>query len=189
MNNLFDVNIANAESAVPDTVNAATRASYASQKNAAQLVADRTKTVEADGYTFTLNSDSTTEGTIEAYYYLQHGDTVTIKGLSDNTSYAITEYQEDYEPVLNLTGDKKNDDEDVELNVKHTDSTVETWTAGYEDTALKQDTKAAFENTRQGTIPTGILLSVAAPAGVGVVVIGGIAYLVIKNKRREAEEE
>ena len=189
--NLFDVDIAEAESAVPETVNAATQARYASQKNAAQLVADTTKKVADDGYTFALNSGSTTEGTITAYYYLQHGNTVTIKGLSDKTSYTITEYQEDYEPEFVLTGDTKNGDEDAgtnitSLTVDTTDSTVESWTAKYADTALTKDTNAAFKNTRQGTIPTGILLSVAAPAGVGVVVISGIAYLVIKNKRSKS---
>ena len=62
-------------------------------------------------------------------------------------------------------------------------------TATITDTKILGDVDAAFTNTRKGTIPTGILLSVAAPAGVGVVVIGGIAYLLIKNKRRESEEE
>ena len=57
------------------------------------------------------------------------------------------------------------------------------------DTKLKNDAYETFTNDKTGTIPTGILLSVAAPAGVGIVVIGGIAYLLIKNKRREAEEE
>lgn len=57
------------------------------------------------------------------------------------------------------------------------------------DDYIKGNAIVDFTNTRTGTIPTGILLSVAAPAAVGVVVIGGIAYLLIKNKRREAEEE
>ena len=193
--NFFDVDILSAESAVPATVNSATQSSYASQVNASQLVADTNKTVATDGYTFVVNSGSTTVGTITAYYYLQHGDTITIKGLSDNTSYAITESQEDYTATLALTGDTKNGDETNGTEINNTltvvtsGSTAADWTAGYVDTALKADATAAFTNTREGTIPTGILLSVAAPAGVGVVVIGGIAYLLIKNKRRDAEEE
>ena len=67
--------------------------------------------------------------------------------------------------------------------------TSDTATATITDTKIEDDVDAAFTNTRKGTIPTGILLSVAAPAAVGIVVIGGIAYLLIKNKRREAEEE
>ena len=193
--NFFDVDILSAESAVPATVNSATQSSYASQVNASQLVADTNKTVATDGYTFVVKSGSTTVGTITAYYYLQHGDTITIKGLSDNTSYAITESQEDYTATLALTGDTKNGDETNGTEINNTltvvtsGSTAADWTAGYVDTALKADATAAFTNTREGTIPTGILLSVAAPAGVGVVVIGGIAYLLIKNKRRDAEEE
>ena len=193
--NLFDVDITGAENAVPATasLNSATQASYASQVNASQLVADATKTVATDGYTFELNSGSTTVGTITAYYYLQHGDTITIKGLSDNTSYAITESQEDYTAALALTGDTKNGDETTgtiisALTVDTNGDTAADWTAGYVDTALKADATAAFTNTREGTIPTGVILSIAAPAVVGLGVLSLIITLNVKKKREEAEE-
>ncbi len=195
--NVFDVDITNAEGSVPDTdtVNAATQNSYASQINAAQLVADDSKTLAADGYTFTLNSGSDSVGTITAYYYLQHGDKVIIKGLPDNTSYAITESQEDYTAALVLTGDTKNGDATTGTEINNTLTVVDTdendanWTAGYTDTALQEDTNAKFTNTREGTIPTGVILSIAAPAAVGAAAIGGIAFILIRNKRRKSEEE
>ncbi|MBP3793708.1 MAG: hypothetical protein ILA24_06685 [Ruminococcus sp.] len=192
----FDVDITNAESAVPDTVNAATQNSYASQINAAQLVADDSKTLAADGYTFTLNPGSDSVGTITAYYYLQHGDKVIIKGLPDNTSYAITESQEDYTAALVITGDTTNGVDattgteiDNTLTVDNADADDANWTAGYVDTALKDDADAKFTNTRKGTIPTGVILSIAAPAAVGAAAIGGIAFILIRNKRRKSEEE
>ncbi len=193
--NVFDVDITNAEGSVPDTVNAATQNSYASQINAAQLVADASKTLAADGYTFTLNQGSNSVGTITAYYYLQHGDKVIIKGLPDKTSYAVTESQEDYTAALVLTGDTKNGDDsngadiDNTLTVDTTDKDNAKWTAGYTDTALQKDTNAKFTNTREGTIPTGVILSIAAPAAVGAAAIGGIAFILIRNKRRKSEEE
>lgn len=193
--NVFDVDITNAEGSVPDTVNAATQNSYASQINAAQLVADASKTLATDGYTFTLNSGSDSVGTITAYYYLQHGDKVIIKGLPDNTSYAITESQEDYTAALVLTGDTKNGDATTgteinnTLTVDNADADDANWTAGYVDTALKDDADAKFTNTREGTIPTGVILSIAAPAAVGAAAIGGIAFILIRNKRRKSEEE
>ena len=57
------------------------------------------------------------------------------------------------------------------------------------DDYIKGDAVIDFTNTRQGTIPTGVLLSIAAPAGVGIVVIAGIVYLLIKDRRRKTEEE
>ena len=54
---------------------------------------------------------------------------------------------------------------------------------------FKEDTNAKFTNTREGTIPTGVILSIAAPAAVGAAAIGGIAFILIRNKRRKSEEE
>ena len=191
---LFDVDITSAESAVPADVNSATQSDYAGKKNAAKLAADTTKAVDADGYEFKLDEGSTTKGTITAYYYLQHGDKIVVKGLPDNTSYAITESQEDYTAALVLTGDTKNGDAttgtDINaLTVDTTDNDNAKWTAGYVDTALKDDTDAKFTNTREGTIPTGVIISIAAPAAVGAAAIGGIAFILIRNKRRKSEEE
>ena len=192
--NVFDVDITNAESSVPADVNSATQSDYAGKKNAAKLAADTTKAVDADGYEFKLDEGSTTKGTITAYYYLQHGDKIVVKGLPDNTSYAITESQEDYTAALVLTGDTKNGDAttgtDINaLTVDTTDNDNAKWTAGYVDTALKDDTDAKFTTTREGTIPTGVIISIAAPAAVGAAAIGGIAFILIRNKRRKSEEE
>ena len=195
---LFDVDITNAESSVPADVNlnSATQSDYAGKKNAAKLVADTTKTVVADGYEFKLDEGSETNGTITAYYYLQHGDKIVVKGLPDKTSYAVTESQEDYTAALVLTGDTTNGVDattGTEINntltVDNTGTDDANWTAGYVDTALKDDADAKFTNTREGTIPTGVILSIAAPAAVGAAAIGGIAFILIRNKRRKSEEE
>jgi len=192
---LFDVDITNAESSVPTDVNSATQSDYAGKKNLAKLAADTSKIVDTDGYKFELNEGSTTKGTITAYYYLQHGDKIVVKGLPDKTSYAITESQEDYTAALVLTGDTKNGDDSNGADIDNTLTVVDNtdddanWTAGYTDTALQKDTNAKFTNTREGTIPTGVILSIAAPAAVGAAAIGGIAFILIRNKRRKSEEE
>ena len=133
-------------------------------------------------------------------FYLQDAQNITIHGLPNGIGYTITEYQDDYQPTVTLKGATDGFDDmngaatannavalalaNVEGNI-----TSDTATATITDTKIEDDVDAAFTNTRKGTIPTGILLSVAAPAGVGAVVIGGIAYLLVKNKRRRAEEE
>ena len=113
-------------------------------------------------------------------FYLQHGQKIAIRGLAEGTKYTITEEVEDYTASAAITGDA-----DAAANASiATNGIVADSTTG-----ITADTVVAYTNDRTGTIPTGILLSIAAPAGVGIVVIGGIVYLLIKNKRREAEEE
>ena len=110
----------------------------------------------------------------------------------------MTEYIEDYNPTVALTSGTGFDNvvaatgsdafASSDVTITQTGD-VSAWTAAYTDNGLTDNAYATFTNDRSGTIPTGILLSVAAPAGVGAVVIGGIAYLIVKNRRREAEEE
>ena len=131
--------------------------------------------------TLTIGSN----GTIEQVFYLQHGQKIAIRGLAKGTKYTITEAPEDYTPSAVATAgtDKNTGDATAE------GSAITLTNNAMSDDYIKGNAIVDFTNTRTGTIPTGILLSVAAPAAVGVVVIGGIAYLLIKNKRREAEEE
>ena len=118
-------------------------------------------------------------------FYLQHGQKIAIRGLAKGTKYTITEAPEDYTPSAVATaGTDKNTGDATDTGTAITLSNN-----AMSDDYIQGDAIIDFTNTREGTIPTGILLSVAAPAGVGIVVIGGIAYLLIKNKRREAEEE
>lgn len=114
------------------------------------------------------------DGTSSADFYLQHGQSIVIKGLADGTAYTITEAQEDYAPTAAITGDT--------VGTTNNNSSVS-------DTGLNSDTTVAFTNNRNGVIPTGVLVSVAPIAIIGIAVIGGIVFLMIKNKRREAEED
>jgi len=62
-------------------------------------------------------------------------------------------------------------------------------TAAAKNKVVSTDFQVAYKNDKTGTIPTGILLSVAGPAVVGAVTLGGISYLLLKNKKRDDEEE
>ncbi len=125
-------------------------------------------------------------------FYLQDGQKITVTGIPEGVGYVLTEYNEDYVPSAENTGDTINGTESgtaVSLDKTNADQAdITANTASIKDTALTQDTANDFTNTRRGVIPTGILLSVAAPASVGILAVGGIAYLLLKNKRRDEEE-
>ena len=121
---------------------------------------------------------------VEQVFYLQHGQSIVIRGLIEGTKYTITEYPEDYTASATITGDTKTGDAEGEGTVITLDSNY-----AMSDDCIKDDAVIDFTNDRSGTIPAGVLLAIAAPAAVGIAAIGGITYLLIKNKRRKAEEE
>lgn len=114
------------------------------------------------------------DGTVTETFYLQNGQSIKILGLAEGTAYEIEETPEDYVPTANVTGD--------EDGFSFSENKAS-------DTELTEDTTVAFTNDRQGAIPTGVILSVAAPVAIGVAVLGGIVFLFIRNKKRDAEEE
>ena len=101
-------------------------------------------------------------------FYLQHGQSIAIRGIAPNATYAITENAEDYKSTASVvTG--------------FTDAASGTiGTVAGENKAVK----TSYQNQRNGIIPTGI----ATAAGVGILIalIGGfgIVMLVMKGRKR-----
>ena len=156
---VYDVDLTSADSTVIE--NSATNAEYVGKANPTSV---------------TVGDD----GTVTETFYLQNGQSIKILGLAEGTAYEIEETPEDYVASARITGDTERtaDSSDVAL----ADNKVF-------DTELTEDTTVAFTNDRQGAIPTGVILSVAAPVAIGVAVLGGIVFLFIRNKKRDAEEE
>ena len=107
---------------------------------------------------------SKTDLTAGVTFYLQHGQSVTIAGLPYGAEYTVIENPDGY--TSNLT-----------------DNTVRGTIAGAAATA-------AFVNTKDGHVPTGVLLTVIP----GAVLLGAgvVGFLVMSRKRKnedEAEEE
>ena len=111
---------------------------------------------------------------------MKNGQNIKILGLAAGTAYEIEETPEDYVASAKVTGDTTRDSDSSD--VAFAENKVY-------DTELTADTTVAYTNNRSGAIPTGIILSVAAPVAIGVAVLGGIVFLVIKNKKRDPEEE
>lgn len=132
----------------------------------------------ATTYSTGTNATSLTAGAdgVSADFYLQDGQYIVISGLPDEAHYEVTEAAEDYTAAAvsstntfaigSVTFD---DDVSGDINA--------------------DDVQTGFINTREGTIPTGVVMAVAGPAAVGLVLVAGIAFLTIRSRRRDAEEE
>ena len=142
----------------------ATKAEYQDKNNVSEIVVPAGET----GVTTT--------------FYLQDGQYITVQGLAKDTKYTLSEDSEDYASAEKIaetdsTFDKNGDGEYDEL-IDAVSGIVES-----------ADIYTGFTNTREGVIPTGVILSVAAPVVIGLAVLGGIVFLFIRNKKRDAEEE
>lgn len=160
---VYTVDLSGADNTVPS--NAATNPEYVGKENPTSVTIDD-------------------EGKAEAICYLQNGQAIKLLGLAAGTAYEITETTEDYVASVVVAGDTiKEEETDPEKKaVGLSENKVS-------DTEITADTTIAFTNNREGVIPTGVILSVAAPVVIGLAVLGGIIFLVIRNKKRDAEEE
>lgn len=106
------------------------------------------------------------DGTVEQKFYLQHGQQIKIKGLAKDTKYTVTENEEDY---------------------KSTASGVN----GYKDATAgnveSKDLNTSYLNTKEGIIPTGVIMTVAPFAA--VTLLGGVGAVTLKMKKRREDEE
>ena len=149
-----------------------------------------------------MKSNNVTELTYEQLsegysFYLCSGHDFEIKGIPTGLGYEITEYQEEYAPSVeyasgsdNMTDDKTGDGTEIEGEKGDaTDDADKTYTV--KDTFLSADTSITFKNDLAGTIPTGILNTVAGSLGlvaVGAAGITGGAMLLKKKKTGEDAE-
>nr|MCR5103788.1 hypothetical protein [Eubacterium sp.] len=101
-------------------------------------------------------------------FYLQHGQSIVIRGLAPNVSYEVTENAEDYKSAA---------------KADCTNSGVIGTVAGDNKMAT-----AGFTNTRNGIIPTGILLSATGLIVLGLIVVAGIVFFAIRSRKKYDEE-
>ncbi len=133
------------------------------------------------------------DGTVTQVFYLQHGQSIAIRGLAEGTSYTITEDPEDYSDSAAVTGDTKTLDKTntgtEEVPVMGSDISYSNHQIA--DSYISGDANVAFTNDRSGAIPTGILTTVAGSLCVvalgAIGVTGGIIHM--KKKKSEDEEE
>lgn len=164
--------------------------SYADDSNANTTDgnADRTISANPNSATTCITSNVTQpetltvgdDGTVSQTFYLQHGQSIAIRGLAEGTKYTITEGVEDYTTSAVITGDT---DAAADANIA-TNGIVSDSTTG-----IKADTIVDYTNDRSGVIPTGILSTVAGSAGLIAVGIAGMAGGAFYLKKKKSEEE
>lgn len=120
------------------------------------------------------------DGNITATFYIKHGQKVTLQGIPAGAKYTVTETQEDYTASVSVT--ETADPSDAAANSDKNGITDQ-------NTGIQGNTTAAFTNTREGTIPTGILSNVALPAGIISLAVAGAVGSVIYIKKKKSEEE
>lgn len=112
-------------------------------------------------------------------FYLQDGQFVKILGLPAGASYTVTENAEDY------TSTPGND---IVAVAAQGGDPAKNYTDNANST-LDADKYVGFTNTRDGVIPTGVLLTVA-PFAIGLLLFGALAvFFIARKKRREGEDE
>lgn len=116
-----------------------------------------------DSYEGQSNPTSITvgpEGTATTAFYLQTGQEIQIKGLADNTGYDITQ-----------------DAEDTKMEVLGGDAAKAN---------IKKDSVVSIQNSKEGVIPTGVVMTVA-PFAV-VTLVGGVGLVTMAMKKKKKDE-
>lgn len=133
--------------------------------------ADDDPTVDGEQKTnaATLTAD---DGTVRATYYLKHGQSIKVQGLTAETKYTIAE--------TSYVADGYTTENTVD-----TVKSAEALTTG-EQTMGDTGHTVVFTNNKDtgGVVPTGLLLDVAPYIVLVAVVVAGLAALMLSKKRR-----
>ena len=133
-------------------------------------------TIEANAGQTNVTSITTDEaGKATQKFYLQHGQQVTVQGLAKDTTYAVTENTEDYKSTANT--------KEAPLVTTKADTEA----APVNGTIVSTDLTTGFLNTRDGVIPTGVIMAVAPFAVVTLLGGAGIVTMVMKRNKKEDE--
>ncbi len=117
---------------------------------------------------------------VSQVFYIKHGQTISINGLPIGAGYTVLEDEEDYKPATAVTGDKLNGTDTIEAVI-----TANHQAAGAFDEDDANTIAVAFTNTRDGIIPTGVIMAVA-PFAIGMLLFGAVIIFIISKKRKAA---
>lgn len=147
------------------------------------VIDDADATSKANAATIDANAGQTnvtsitTDGAGKATqkFYLQHGQQVTVQGLAKDTTYTVTENTEDYKSTANTK------------DTPVVDTKADTEAAPVDGTIVSTDLTTGFLNTRDGVIPTGVIMAVAPFAVVTLLGGAGVVTMMMKKNKKEDE--
>ena len=163
----FTLNIDNAQPNTKYNV-AIDDADATSQSNAATISANA-------GQTNVTSITTNDKGKATAKFYLQHGQQVTVQGIAKDTEYKVTENTEDYKSTANTK------DAPVVTTKTNTEA------APVDGKIVSTDLTTGYLNTRDGVIPTGVIMTVAPFAA--VTLLGAAGMVTIKMRKKEDDAE
>ena len=151
------------ETTIPEDVNAATTG------------------LPSGGHTNQTSFTTDSEGNKTIVYYLQGGQYVELQGVPTGARYSVTE--EDYSEEGYVSTDAETADFELDSlnNVTFEDKLTDTVKEG-------KDYATGYTNTKDGTIPTGVILSVAGLLIVGIIAVIGFVFFGVHSKRRYEED-
>ncbi|MBR4345942.1 MAG: hypothetical protein IKP75_03260 [Oscillospiraceae bacterium] len=179
-----DTSISNNLSAVNSATNATYTVAIINEKN--------TFTTPATGMDTTKILGTFTGSQLKAGvdFYLQHDQYITVTGLPTGIGYTVTEVGEDYKVEYTaaagtdkITADVLNTETSTYTGTDIT-ATNQTGEVSATDSLLRADAQVDFTNTKEGVIPTGVILSVAAPVIIGIIAAAGIIAIFMRKRRK-----
>lgn len=118
------------------------------------------------------------DGTVTQDFWLKHGQSISILGIALNSGYTITEDKaaldaDKYTVTATVEGDTKSGDVDIAMDANYAVS----------DTGLTENATVTYTNTKDGTIPTGVMLTIVPGVVIALIAVAGLMLL----RRRRAE--
>jgi len=141
-----------------------------------------TTDIPSAGYTNPQSAVTTSAGAAEIVLYLQGGQYAYLMGLPKGTAYTVTEGNYTTDGYVSTAVSATNT---FEITAGTTTLTFDDATTGK---IGDEDILTGFVNTKNGTIPTGVILSVAPWVIAGIVILAGVVFFAIKSRKRFEEE-
>ena len=159
-----------------------------SNVNGATTIVDTDIPTGETGYTNPATITTDANGAATVVFYLQGNQYVKLMGLPENAGYTVTEdsYVTDGY-VTTATKPAAGTDPAVSFTITDGNDTF-TFINATTGTIGTDDVLTGYINTKQGTIPTGVILSVAPWAIAGVVILAGVVFFAIRSRKKYEEE-
>ena len=142
-----------------------------------------TTDIPSGGHTNTQSITVGSDGTVSETFFLQGGQYIQLQGVPTGAVYTVSEDTTAYTADGYVCEDAKTKNFQLDglTGVTFDDELTNT-------VAADTDYATGYTNTRQGAIPTGLLLSVAGLLVVAAIVVAGFIFFGARSKRRYEED-